>query len=288
MPVPRPVIDPQTNPAWVRTDEPLLWISGCGREVRASPSYAFDCRQRPDPPHAVLQLTLGGTGFYQSARGRSLLPAGTAFLDVIPGEFEYGYPPDATEPYEQVFVGATGPEAMALAKRTIDAFGNVLRFGPSNVVAPLMLDVVRRREDGSLGDRYAISGLLYQLYMTVFGALSATRVATEPRVTAALAAIGRRAVDPAFGVEDLAAELDCSREYLSRQFRASVGVSPSDYLAQHRLRLAARELRATGDKLDAIARRCGFSGANYLCRVFRKHAGVTPNVFRRRPWMVVP
>jgi AraC-like DNA-binding protein len=90
-----------------------------------------------------------------------------------------------------------------------------------------------------------------------------------------------------FQIEMLSSQLDCSREHLSRQFRVATGVSPSGYLIQHRLRLAAREIRATGDKLELIARRTGFSCANYLCRAFRQRFGITPAQFRARPQMAI-
>jgi AraC-like DNA-binding protein len=118
--------------------------------------------------------------------------------------------------------------------------------------------------------------------------LSRSRVATTPRVQRALSILSRRAHDPTLGVQDLAEEVGCSREYLARQFRAATGVSPSDYLTQQRLRLAARRMRSGDEKLEAIARACGFAGANYLCRVFRQRVGVTPAQFRRQPWMAGP
>lgn len=274
--------------AWVRTVEPLIWFLGAGREIRSSTAYFFDSRIRHDPEHVVLQLTLGGVGFYETARGRSLLPRGTALLDVIPGPFTYGYAMESDGPYEHVYVSMTGPVAKRWCGRIVRRFGNVLKFGEDNDVEPLMISLANRRRDGTMRDRYATSGLLYQLFMTVLSTLSATRVATEPRMARAMELISRNAASPRYSVSSLAAELDCSREYLARWFRSVVGVSPSDYLTQHRLRLAARELRSSSSKLESIARRTGFSGANYFCRVFRKHLGVTPAQFRARPWIAEP
>lgn len=278
---------------WLRTREPLLWLGGLGHEFRDA-KYGYDARLRVDQPHVVLQLTLAGTGYYESnRRERTLLRTGIAFIDVIPGPFRYGHAAevekgsDVQRTYEFVFVSTRGPLATRWARRVIRTFGNVLHFGAAVAPAPLMLDLVRRHEADTLGDRYQVSGLLYQLYMSIFSTLSASRVATEQRIGQALAIIGRRATDTGFAVSSLAKELDCSREYLTRRFRAATGVSPSDYLVQQRLRLAGMALRAGDDKLEAVARRCGFSNANYLCRVFRKHVGVTPAAFRARPWMTV-
>jgi AraC-like DNA-binding protein len=272
---------------WTRTNEPLIWFHGCGHETRG-PEYGFNAFTRDDAAHLVLQLTLTGRSFYQPQRGeRIALQPGDAFMDVIPGPFSYGYQYHHDEPYELIFVSTTGPVAMRWAKRIARNFGQVLRFGDAAPVS-LMREIVRRYAEGTLGDRYVTSGLLYQLYMAVFSTLSTSRVATDPRIGRAIGLIAARATQADFNILALAEELDCSREYLARRFHAAVGVTPSDYLAQHRLRLAAGALRASDDKLETIARRSGFSNANYLCRIFKKHTGVTPATFRARPWMATP
>jgi AraC-like DNA-binding protein len=276
-----------TSP-WVRTGEPLLWFAGSGREVRTDTSYFFDAARRSDRPHVCLQLTLAGNGFYENRRGRFLLPPGTAWFDVIPGPFHYGYPPEARESYELVHVSFTGPLATRWHRRIVETFGNVLNFGPGNAVAPLMLAIARANAAGALRDRYLASAQLYQVLMTVFSALSQNRLATAPRLVRAIALIEEQAGDASFNVRNMAEQLGCSREHLARLFRAGLGVGPLDYVTQHRLRLAARELRHSDDKLERIARRCGFSGANYLCRAFRKHTQVSPAEFRARTWMTLP
>jgi AraC-like DNA-binding protein len=270
-----------------RTDEPLLWLHGAGHETRGDASYYYDASRRTDPPHVTLQLTLAGEGFYADARGgRVLLPAGRAWIDIIPGRFEYGYHPSARA-YEHVFLSLGGPVAMRWCGRIARDFGHVLNFGPRSAVEAQMLTLAHAREAAALPDRYLLSGQLYQLIMTIYSTLRGSRVNTSPRVARAMDLIAAHAHEHDFNIDALAARLRCSREHLSRQFRTAAGVSPSDCLMQHRIRLAARLMRETDDKLESIARRCGLSGANYLCRVFRAQTGVTPARFRARPWMVV-
>jgi len=211
-----------------------------------------------------------------------------AYFDRIPGPFEYGFLPGARRPYEHVFVSLAGPVARRWHGRVVRQFGNVLNFGRQSPVAALMLAIAHSAESGTLPDRYLLSGQLYQLLMTVFSTLRVSRLNTTPRATRAVELITTHAREALFNIEALAERLDCSREYLTRQFTSAVGVSPSDYLTQHRVRLAATELRTTSDKLDAVARRCGFSGANYFCRVFKQRTGATPAEFRKRVWLVMP
>jgi AraC-like DNA-binding protein len=269
------------------TEEPLLWLHGTGHEIRGDASYYFDCRKRRDR-HVVLQLTLAGRGFLSDGRSRTALASGQAFLIDIPAAFEYGFDPQSSRPYEHVFIGMRGAAAYRWYERLTGEFGHVLNLGPRSAVEAQMLSIAHAREAGRLPDRYLLSGQLYQLIMTIYSTLREARVGTSPRVARAIELVAEHAMDRQFGIERLAGMLDCSREHLSRLFQQTLGTSPGDYLAQHRLRLAAKQLRQGDDKLDAIARRSGFSGANYLCRVFRKHVGVTPAEFRGRPWMVGP
>jgi AraC-like DNA-binding protein len=274
--------------SWVRTSEPLIWFGGAGHETRSGPDYFFDCRKRFDEPHVVIQLTLGGRGVYENSRGlRTPLPTGSAFIDAIPGKFCYGYPADATEPYELVYLSVVGAVAQWWRKRLAGEFGNILHFGLENPIAPQMLSIVHQHTEGTMGDRYLVSAQLYQLLMTMLSWLKQTRMHTTPLMTKALIMIAEQGHHADFQIEMLSSQLDCSREHLSRQFRVATGVSPSGYLIQHRLRLAAREIRATGDKLELIARRTGFSCANYLCRAFRQRFGITPAQFRARPQMAI-
>lgn len=271
---------------WVRTDEPLLWLRCAGHERINSSAYYFDARRRKDPFHICLQLTISGAGFYQDAAGRRMLRPGMAFLRAIPGEFEYGYAPEVGGVYQQVWVAASGPQANLWAQRITGSFGHVLDFGAGNAVEPLMLTIAHQRA-GPERDRYLLSAQLYQMFMTALSILNQTR-ARVPRMMAAVSHLLSRASEATFNVAELSRMLDCSREHLARQFRAATGVSPSEFLMQHRLRLAARELRQSDDKLDRIARRCGFSGANYLCRAFRQGMGLTPAQYRKNPTEAMP
>ncbi len=275
-----------TGQAWVRTGEPLLWLMGAGRERRGDAAYFYDAGKRGDRLNWVLQLTLGGAGFFERQGRRVLLTEGMAFLHTIPGDFRYGYPVERKDPYELVFVNMGG-EAGRWCERIVAAHGHVLRFGKGLGVGPLMLNIVQQRE-GALRDRYLASAQLYQLLMTVVSSLSAARLAMEPLVRRALELIGLHAPEHGFDVRMLAARLGCSREHLARQFRAAMGVSPSDYILQQRLRIGAEGLRAGVEKLETIARGAGFAGANYFVRAFRQRVGVTPAEFRRRVTLVMP
>ncbi len=78
-----------------------------------------------------------------------------------------------------------------------------------------------------------------------------------------------------YGIEDLADELHVSKAHLIRRFKATMGMPPGRYLSLVRVE-AAKRLLLEGMQLEAVAGLCGFSGSNYLCRVFKKEVGQSP------------
>lgn len=83
-----------------------------------------------------------------------------------------------------------------------------------------------------------------------------------------------------YGVEELSERLGVSKSHLVRTFTAAMGVPPGKYLIRVRIEAAMRLLLHREYNLEVIASLCGFSGANYLCRVFKKETGQTPAQWR--------
>ena len=103
----------------------------------------------------------------------------------------------------------------------------------------------------------------------------------SPLVAAAVAQM-REHHGEVYGVEELAGGLEVSKSHLIRRFTAEVGTSPGQYLTQVRVEAAKRLLLRGDYPLEVIAGLCGFSGANYLCKVFKKETGETPAAWRKR------
>ena len=122
------------------------------------------------------------------------------------------------------------------------------------------------------------SQLAFALLCELSGADSAAP-ALPPLVTAAIEDI-RQNYAGLYGVEELSERLGVSKSHLVRTFTAAVGVPPGRYLTTVRIEAAMRLLLHREYTLDVIASLCGFSGANYLCRVFKKETGQSPAQWR--------
>lgn len=78
------------------------------------------------------------------------------------------------------------------------------------------------------------------------------------------------------------AEVAClSRYHFARSFKASLGQSPSEYVANRRLLLGQKLLEDRNLSLSEIAFRCRFSSQASFGRAFRRHTGMSPGDYRR-------
>ena len=161
---------------------------------------------------------------------------------------------------------------------------------------PAAAELMDRLAEEKAAHSRARSQLAYALLCELADADSAAS-ALPPLVQAAIEDI-RANYAGLYGVEELSERLGVSKSHLVRTFTAAIGVPPGKYLTTVRVEAAQRLLLHRGDTpdggsvpvgqlllhreytLDVVASLCGFSGANYLCRVFKKETGQSPAQWR--------
>jgi AraC family transcriptional regulator of arabinose operon len=83
-------------------------------------------------------------------------------------------------------------------------------------------------------------------------------------------------------LEQLAAVIGASPQYLCRIFKQSIKMSPIVYLTRLRLQKAKEILLdQNGISVTETGRKTGFHDTSYFCSVFKQQEGVTPLEFRR-------
>lgn len=82
-------------------------------------------------------------------------------------------------------------------------------------------------------------------------------------------------------VDDIAKAAGVSRRECFRCFKELRGESPTVFLTQYRLSIAATQLATTGLPISAIAESCGFESSGYFSRLFKARYGKTPREFRK-------
>jgi len=82
-------------------------------------------------------------------------------------------------------------------------------------------------------------------------------------------------------VGDLAEDLGLNRHYFCRLFKARTGLSPQNYLVNHRLKQAARLLEEEGLAQKEVALRVGYPDVYAFSRMFKRIFGVAPGAYVR-------
>ena len=86
--------------------------------------------------------------------------------------------------------------------------------------------------------------------------------------------------NPALCATSIAERFRISPSYLSRIFKADMGVGLVDYIHQIRIEAAKVALRNTYATIDEVATTVGFSNRWVFMRVFKKLEGTTPGAYR--------
>lgn len=81
-----------------------------------------------------------------------------------------------------------------------------------------------------------------------------------------------------YRVRDLADRMAVSPRHLERTLRRELGVNPAKWLAEQKLRRAAKLLRKYPN-IKAVASKLGFKQLSHFSRSFKSHFGICPREF---------
>lgn len=88
--------------------------------------------------------------------------------------------------------------------------------------------------------------------------------------------------DSEFNVEKLASETGVSRAHLHRKMKEQLGMTPSDFIRNVRLRRACELLQKPDIEITQIAYLVGYTSQSHFSTAFKKFTGYTPSEYRAR------
>ncbi|WP_088345285.1 MULTISPECIES: AraC family transcriptional regulator [Rhodomicrobium] len=83
-------------------------------------------------------------------------------------------------------------------------------------------------------------------------------------------------------VKTVAQLVHLSASYFSRSFKATTGISYSEFVATERINLAKRLLLTTDAPISEVALICGLADQSHLTRLFSRAVGLPPDAWRRQ------
>lgn len=254
-------------------------LAHCGYEVRTE-NYYNNGLTAGFFRHLIWQYTLSGEGELRIAGNRYRLRSGDAMVLQRPENHSYYLPKDSQR-WEFIFIAIYGSEAMRLFELFRDKCGPVVHHAENSPMVACAQEILARCRAGIRFSRYESSRFAYNFLMELFAESDLLSPVAAPRLPLAeIHNYCRQHIQDMVTVEQLAEIAGLSRCHFSRRFIAEVGLSPHIFLLRMRLQLALRLLESSDLTLKEIALRCGFRDQSYLCRIFRKKFGQTPNVHR--------
>ncbi|GGH27498.1 helix-turn-helix domain-containing protein [Paenibacillus segetis] len=256
----------------------MLMLQGIGWEINSSENYIWDGKRRKDE-HCLFQYTVSGGGEIEIQRVKYSLKQGDAFIVDIPGDHCYRLPPSS--PKWEVLYVELSKEALPFLRQAMALSGPVFELPDSSPVVELAWDIYDKAIHNKIQDTYENSTLAYIWLMELTRHVSQNHVQpVSMKIEQCKQFIEQHYMEP-IGLEDMAEVAGQSKFHFSREYERRLGITPVRHLTEVRLAHAVKLMMSTECNLEEIARKSGFSNANYFGKVFRKHMGVSPGIFRQ-------
>lgn len=241
-----------------------------------------------DPEQFVIfQYTFQGMGELFINGERHNVPAGKAFLLLVPSASIYSQSPEA-DLYHFIYVTLWGDLVMKIAREIIMKCGAVLSISPDSQAFEMLCGHFNQlMASPSSIDIYDEAAFAYSFLLTLLkeqeNNLMAEKKDMPDRLKKVLAYIDENLADTAMDLSRLASVAHSSVFYVNRLFKRYLFTPPQKYLQARRLSYAARLLESEDHlPLKIITAQCGFIYESHFCYLFRKTYGVSPGEYRRQ------
>lgn len=174
------------------------------------------------------------------------------------------------------------------------AVGDRVELVPTVAIADPVIGSLERLLRLELNDTEFCSRLYVESLVTALSVhLLRTYSTQKPKLNARLESASLRQLQPAIdymhehlqenlSLDSMAQMLGISRYYFIRIFKQTFGITPYQYLLQHRIERAQCLLKQSKLSLSDIAIECGFANQSHLTNHFKRQLGITPKTFRQK------
>ena len=250
--------------------------------------------------HAFYEFVYVEQGFsLHSYNGKTSVLCGGDLFAIFPGDVHSYNSAYHTHIYNCLFyleeLGDLRSEVLKLPgidweRRRAAAPLPIIRVGLSErrELVELLEHMRRERENKAVGWELNLKGLLIN-FLTMYSRLISSLPDHECRqdergycgyIYAVLKFVEENYTHDITGA-DIAEFVGLSQDYLSRQFKAAMAMTPVEYVRKFRVAKSIDLLKTTDMSIANIADACGFGDISLYSRVFKQIIGVSPAAFRK-------
>lgn len=251
------------------------------RESVQSEDYVWDNAERGPERYVIVQQTLSGCGRFRWAGREWPVPAGSAFIALVPEPSVYFFQKEDAPNWVFRWINFEGESACHLWGELRNRFGAVIDLQEGSTANRALGRLIDDLTDRKLTGIQALAEAAHSVYVSCWEHLENAAGGPANPASNLRELIQTRYVEPV-NIKQLCAEVGQSREHLTRIFKQTYGLEPAAYLRQLRLNAAERYLRRSNLAVAEIARRTGFAGATQFTRSFLAANGQAPTDFRRQ------
>ena len=248
-----------------------LQLHYCGWRER-SINHKYEHRQAA----YLLNLVCEGEAVLSTSDGLFSLSKGDFYVMFPESHASYTTPPDT--PWSIRWVTVTGTQLETLLPLLGLTPGNpVIRVSDFERTEHILEELFRKTLKADVRSKISAMALLYEL----LACLSRQQMTPtdDPRIAEAVQYIFRHYAEN-ITVQELAKRAYLNNNYFSKLFTSQVGITPQQLILRTRIEKAKELLQYTDLTVGEIAATVGFADALYFSRVFRRHTGMSPSVFR--------
>lgn len=130
-----------------------------------------------------------------------------------------------------------------------------------------------------LCDKVESRGILYILLSRFLRTATPIKTIKDERIMRTIEMLESDICKPT-SIELLAKAANMSKDHFIRKFRKETGTTPLAYITGRKIEFAETLLITTDQPIKRIASRLGFDDTAYFYRIFKKHAGKSPQKYR--------
>jgi AraC-like DNA-binding protein len=230
---------------------------------------------------AAWQYTIRGRGCIDLNTGSHELLPGSLMILSNPGPHAYYLPADS-DSWEFVFLTMIGREAIRITRMIEHHLGNILETGNLGETIALLYEILEKSFSGKINDPFTNSSYTYRICMSLLKEIGYLNQVQREQPFDGLKKYLKDNIRRDISVKEMAVFMGLSYTHFFRLFSREMGMSPSAYLEDLKLKTAMDHLIKERVSVKETAALCGFNDVNYFCRIFRKHFGISPGKFKEK------
>jgi len=256
-----------------------------GKEI-CKPEKDITWHNHPD--QYTFHYILNGSGYLLINGEKIKLKADDVFFvapDSNKKKNSIGYYPDSNDPWEYVWFNLVGEgveNLLSASKLTRENCYYTVQY--PNILRQQLIEMITIAEKTTKRNASYFLPFVMKFFAVLTDERNLWRLPQSnkaKKVKIILDYIEKNYANPAFSINEIAAQMFYSNSYVSRIFKESTGMSPIEYTTSLRMMKAMDYLRSGNYNITQVSYLVGYNSPFYFSKEFKKYFGQTPSEFRR-------